>query len=1809
MKTLRTLLACLLTLSLLLSCFAAEIAAATDTVEIVDAGTTEATPSALNVGAFSKEFKLANIHQYADTDIVRVIVLLESAPEADYEGTAAQKSAYRVRLDKEHAAVKKAMTMDFETAYEFTTLLNGFSGDVAYGELENIAKIDGVSAVYIANHYAEPRLEMPENNYANQIIGNTVMNNNGYNGKGIVVAVLDTGLRTTHEAFKVYSAMPITSTLTSSSISKASVSAKYISAKVPFAYDYADKDNDVSDKNGHGTHVSGTAVGYAATSDGAIKMSGGAPAAQLVSMKIFKDAGGGTSSDIYFSALEDCYKLGVDVVNMSIGAQNGFTFDSSLESDVFGNIYKRMEQAGIVMCVAAGNEYSMAEFSSVGYIGTEYTDFGTIASPAAYEGNISVAAVQNSHYPTYMLSFNGMQFTFVDSCQDGSHGWMQTFTGKSTSVVVLKNSAGTDLAKGTTSDFASVNVKGKIAVVSRGDLSFQEKMDNAANAGAVGIIVCNNEEGTISMSIDPYAIPAISVGMSLRETFLSASSSEKLSTPSEMSYIENEKAYQVCDFSNWGTSPMLTIDPTISSIGGMVYSAVPDSDTAYEVMSGTSMACPNAAGTFASLLQAVRAAGKASNTSGSRTTLTKVQSMERAIALMESTGYILQDADDYVYSVRRQGAGLANGASSANTYFNGAYISNPIQELGDDKNKTGVYTMDLTLVNDGYEEITYDQFNAYILCDRISAADTGYANLLQSGLLYAGNEGSATITYKVSGKAVTSVTLKPSETKTVTVTITLANDAKSYYDTYFPNGTYVEGYISFSNTVAEDDTTTPSLETHATFLAYYGNWLQANAMESISTFEYLQAAYALNNEIYADGKTYAEAGYSLGDVLFEKFGAYYTDMNVIYTTDSDGEANNYLGANFMDIGNTPYNAAYHAISTPNTNAAASDSVGLLFYPRLLRNARTVKLTIKDKTSGTVYHTEQYDYIPKDRYDTENQIWTPHVGFEWKGTKSDGKTYVSSGTVATVSLDILLPYGESSGTWQKNAFTFDVTVDYTAPTISKAVYDSSKQLVAVTASDSHYLASIILCSSDYKTLHTKEILAPSAAGESYTAIFDVSGISDKNFVAVAFDYATNQISKAVTSGTVSTDSNEPEEPEQPTTDTYKLVTAATDLTSGDYLIMATATGANKGNYGYYIMTTTKDGTYAAIQSSGQNFDSLPGGLNLSRSAASKYVWTFSGNANSFTIKRSDGSFLVASSSSTSLSLGSSGSTWKGSYNSSKYGFLLTANNRYLALRDDSTSTGTNGNPMFSLYNSTKISVYMHLYKKVVENTCTHPNTQTDTTAATCTADGQTVVTCKDCGVTLSTTTIPATGHTPVTTTTAPTCTANGKAVETCKVCKVTLSTTTLPATGHNYVGVVTAPTCISEGYTTYTCSGCKDSYVDDYVKRTDHSYSKVVTASTCSTEGYTTYTCASCGDSYKDDYTAPAAHSYKAVVTAPTCTAEGYTTFTCTVCGYTHIEDYTPTTDHSYVSKITAPTCTAEGYTTYACSVCNTSYVDDYTPKADHIEHYTSNEDGTHTISCENCTHAISAECYMVGDRCIYCGYFVETEVAPRPLAVKISHSLNLASDISINYAVATSSLVGYSDFYLECKVPNYSGNTLVGTTTLVIEPVLNGNYYYFTMDGIIATQMSNVIESTLYAYKDGNLYVSDVDAYSIAIYAYSQLSKSNMPLALKTLCAELLRYGAKAQILKEYRTDALADSELTAEQSALLSDLDSVVFANNKSIYDDLSDPTVTWAGRSLILDSKVTLRMIVDLAGYTGAPEDLSVQVTYVNLEGKPQC
>ncbi|MBP3412369.1 MAG: hypothetical protein J6K89_03845, partial [Oscillospiraceae bacterium] len=287
-------------------------------------------------------------------------------------------------------------------------------------------------------------------------------------------------------------------------------------------------------------------------------------------------------------------------------------------------------------------------------------------------------------------------------------------------------------------------------------------------------------------------------------------------------------------------------------------------------------------------------------------------------------------------------------------------------------------------------------------------------------------------------------------------------------------------------------------------------------------------------------------------------------------------------------------------------------------------------------------------------------------------------------------------------------------------------------------------------------------------------------------------------------------------------------------------------------------------------------------------------------------------------------------------------------------------------------------------------------------------------------------------------------------------------------------------------------------------------------------------------------------------------------------------------------------------------VCSAVLVAQQTvPATGHSYIYTKIDALTHKVTCKNCSYSTeTAHSYKDGF-CI-CGE-PEVKEPVEEASLKLNHSLNLASDISVNLLISKTLLEGFdmSTVYVESTVDCYEGNRQTGTSTIRIEPVENGNYYYFTLNGLTAVQMNDKISSVIYGTKNGQPYCSPIDVYSIASYAYSQLNNPDRPEALKILCADLLRYGAKAQIFKSYRTDALTDANMTAVHKAYLSDIGAVTFGNTNKVLNDVESAPITWAGKALDLESKVALKFVFDPVNYKGDLSKLSLKVSYTDIHG----
>ncbi|MDH6607673.1 subtilisin family serine protease [Streptomyces sp. SAI-208] len=167
----------------------------------------------------------------------------------------------------------------------------------------------------------------------------------GYDGKGVKIAVLDTGIDATHPDLK-----------------DQVIAAKNFSTSA-----------DATDKFGHGTHVASIAAGTGAKSGG--KYKGVAPGAKLLNGKVLSDDGYGEDSEI-LAGMEWAAEQGADVVNLSLGGGDTPEIDP-LEAEV----NKLSQTKGILFAIAAGNE----------------GDFGdqTIGSPGSAASALTVGAVDD----------------------------------------------------------------------------------------------------------------------------------------------------------------------------------------------------------------------------------------------------------------------------------------------------------------------------------------------------------------------------------------------------------------------------------------------------------------------------------------------------------------------------------------------------------------------------------------------------------------------------------------------------------------------------------------------------------------------------------------------------------------------------------------------------------------------------------------------------------------------------------------------------------------------------------------------------------------------------------------------------------------------------------------------------------------------------------------------------------------------------------------------------------------------------------------------------------------------------------------------------------------------------------------------------------------------------------------------------------------------------------------------------------------------------------------------------------------------
>ena len=701
--------------------------------------------------------------EYADTDRVRVSVFLTepSVMESGYDlqtasnsaQVAAHRQSLRSRQETVTAAIEKTTGESLDVVWNLTLAANVISANVEYGQISAIETIPGVAGVLIENQYQPDvvRTETvadPNMSTSPVQIGSSIAWAAGYTGLGSRIAIVDTGTDTDHQSFSAAGfqyALQLNAELNNMTLEEyvaaldlldsaelAELAGElnveiepeqaYINQKLPYGYNYIDKDHDITHDNdpqgSHGSHVAGIAAAntWIQEEDGtfsraleSVKMQGVAPDAQILTMKVFGKNGGAYESD-YMAAIEDALVLGCDAINLSLGSSS--VGNSRNAYGAYQEIFDNLEKCGVVLAVSAGNNGYFGQYAfNLGYLYAEDASLATGGSPGSFTNSLTVASVDNDGYTSQYIQV-GDHIIYYTERLYGNQRPMTYVAGEMPYVFI------DGVGKAEDWDALGISLVGKIAICSRGENSFMDKITAALSRGAKAVIVYNNQPGVFGMDLtgNAYTWPSVSITQDDAARIRSQSQAvtneagEVLYYTGTMTVGRNPMAtqynsqyYTMSEFSSWGVPGSLELKPEITAPGGNIFSinGMDSTGTGYEVMSGTSMASPQVAGMAALMAQYIRQTNLEERTGLDARTLAQSLLMSTARPLVEET------SGSY-YAVMQQGSGLANiaDAVAADSYvqmaedMNAGATDGKIKvELGDDPQRQGVYDISFTLHN------------------------------------------------------------------------------------------------------------------------------------------------------------------------------------------------------------------------------------------------------------------------------------------------------------------------------------------------------------------------------------------------------------------------------------------------------------------------------------------------------------------------------------------------------------------------------------------------------------------------------------------------------------------------------------------------------------------------------------------------------------------------------------------------------------------------------------------------------------------------------------------------------------------------------------------------------------------------------------------------------------------------------------------------------------------------------------------------------------------------------------------------------
>ncbi|MDP1580638.1 MAG: S8 family serine peptidase [Candidatus Didemnitutus sp.] len=558
---------------------------------------------------------------------INVIVELHDAPAAivleqvtAVEGRVMGLAKGKARVEKlkgdqsEVAQKIKEKNISGREIYRMQRAFNGIAMTINPSDITAIASMPEVKSVMpIVEHYPDAASSNPLMRV--ESFWNALPSGLNMRGTGVKVGVIDSGVDYLHATF---GGPGITGA--AAGVTDTNANGYFPNAKFPGGWDFVGNNytgsatvpqpdaNPWEGVNGHGTAVASLIGGRGTNGDGttytgtynsatnyaAMRTSPGvAPDALIYPLRVFGNSGSTALTHLAIEWAMDPNGDGdmsdrLDVINLSLGASNGHP------DDLTARTADAATKAGVVVVISAGNAFNI---------------YYITGSPSVGDGTMSVAAsINNELYQTLKVTAPASlakDYAMIPS----AFGPAFPLAGLTADLVVADPLRGTGVGTQPLTNAAAV--AGKIVLMERGatagpSAAFTDKVRNAQNSGAIGVLIVNNIAGAPATpgGADPLVtIPSAMISQADGAALIAALASQTVS--GNASSKTGAGADTIAVYSSRGPrrgDSMLK--PDITAPAELVSAALVNSGNGNRTFNGTSSAAPHMAGAMALMRQA-----------------------------------------------------------------------------------------------------------------------------------------------------------------------------------------------------------------------------------------------------------------------------------------------------------------------------------------------------------------------------------------------------------------------------------------------------------------------------------------------------------------------------------------------------------------------------------------------------------------------------------------------------------------------------------------------------------------------------------------------------------------------------------------------------------------------------------------------------------------------------------------------------------------------------------------------------------------------------------------------------------------------------------------------------------------------------------------------------------------------------------------------------------------------------------------------------------------------------------------------------